>query len=68
MYKSSLSLIFYAFLSIHTARATNCKGCTPLDELTFDKMVKERGKLGFSLRNSLGAQKFYIANVKLNKS
>ena len=37
MYKLLTLLVTLAF---GLTAATNCKGCTPLDTLTFDKMVK----------------------------
>ena len=33
-------LAFCVILQLSTVSASNCKGCTPLDELNFDKIVK----------------------------
>jgi len=33
-------LAFCVILQLSTVNASNCKGCTPLDELNFDKIVK----------------------------
>lgn len=38
MYPKSLALAILAFI-IEQATAINCKGCTPLDSLTFDKVI-----------------------------
>ena len=35
------SRLCFLLVSVTTSYAINCPGCTPLDELTFDKIIKK---------------------------